>query len=368
MMADDGRQRARGQVVAVELVRLAVVVLGAVTAAEIASQPWAGSAGEVNRLLLTALGTGIGYVAGGVLGRFAIERIEDASERLEAVPAGELVAGALGGVVGLILSAGLTWPVLVFGGKAFTLPLAVLTVCLATWFGLRVGARRGADLLRYVGVAGRLPASGNAVGGRLKVLDTSALIDGRIIDVCRAGFLEGTLVVPQFVLVELQALADAGDEERRRRGQRGLDVLTHLQRSSGNPVEVLDDDPVEESVDAKLVAVARRRGAALVTVDTPLARVAEVQGVRVLSLHRLAEDLRPPVLPGDGLHVRITKPGKEPGQGVGYLQDGTMVVVEGARERIGDTVACEVTGVLSNPNGRMVFASVQAGVPSISEG
>jgi uncharacterized protein YacL len=227
--------------------------------------------------------------------------------------------------------------------------------------GVRVGVGRGGDLLRTLGASGRLPVRSPSAGPRSRVVDTSALIDGRLVDVIRGGFLDGTLIIPRFVLYELQGLADAGEDERRRRGRRGLDVLGALQRSASISLEVADQDyPDIEAVDAKLVAMALERRAPLITVDGNLARVAEVQGVRVLNLHQLAEDLRPPVLPGDELEVRIIKPGKEGAQGVGYLSDGTMVVVEGAREQVGSEVRAEVTSILSNTNGRMVFSTLCA--------
>lgn len=310
-------------------------------------------------MLVTVVGAGTGYVLGGVLGRFTVGQIDIVERRLRAVSAGELVAGAVGAVGGLMVAFGLVWPVLLFGGKVFTLPIASIVVIGFASAGLRLGASRGGDLLRFVGATGRLPQTTRGTGATYKLLDTSALIDGRILDVCRDGFVEGTLVVPTFVLHELQGLADAGDQDRRRRGKRGLDVLTGLQRSSGVSLEVTEDDPTEiAEVDAKLVELAHRRGAALVTTDANLARVAEVQGIRVLNVRRLADDLRPPVLPGESVTVRISKPGRESGQGVGYMDDGTMVVVEGARDRQGQDVEAEVTSILSNPNGRMVFATL----------
>jgi uncharacterized protein YacL len=257
------------------------------------------------------------------------------------------------------MAAALTFPVLLFGAKLYTVPIAVLLMIILTLTGVRVGVARGGDLLRSLGATGRLSITTPAGGRRTKVVDTSALIDGRLVDVCRSGFLDGTLVVPHFVLYELQGLADAGDDDRRARGRRGLDVLTTLQRSAGVALEVTDRDyPAIEAVDAKLVAMAKDRGASLITVDGNLARVAEVQGVTVLNLHALADILRPPVLPGDRLDVRVLKPGKEKDQGVGYLGDGTMVVVEGARNRQGASVTAEVTSILNNPQGRMVFATV----------
>lgn len=356
-------RRGPGGIVLVELVRLAVVVLGVGLAYQVAlgeglpyhAVPWEP---ETTSLALVVLGAALGYVLGGVLGRFALGRIDAAEQRLARVSSGELVAGLLGGLVGVLLAAGLSWPLLLLPPRLLTLPLAVLIAVLLVAASVRIGVSRGGDFLRFVGASGRLQVATPTRGASAKVVDTSALVDGRILDVCRAGFLEGSLLLPRFVLYELQGLADAGDETRRDRGKRGLDVLGGLQRASGIALEVVDRDyPEVDGVDAKLVALAREQGAALVTVDANLARVAEVQGVRVLNLNALAETLRPPVLPGDTLTVRLVKPGKEPGQAVGYLSDGTMVVVERARDRVGAEVSCEVTSILSNPHGRMVFAA-----------
>jgi uncharacterized protein YacL len=357
--------RRGGGTVAIELVRLTVVVLATAGAHQLGRQLRLGDV-EVRtqdelRLLLTVLGAGIGYVAGGMFGRFTWGRIDAAERRLRGISSGELLAGLLGGFAGLAVAGALTWPLLLFDAKVFTVPVAVLIVLIATTLGVRIGVGRGGDLLRALGVSGRLEVTSPSTGPRAKLVDTSALIDGRLLDVCRAGFLEGTLVIPQFVLYELQGLADSGDDDRRQRGRRGLDVVAALQRSSGVGFEVSDrDHPEVAEVDAKLIAMARSRKLSLVTVDANLARVAEIQDVKVLNLHALAEQLRPPVLPGDLVAVRIVKAGKEPGQGVGYLSDGTMVVVEQARDAQGSEVSAEVTSILSNANGRMVFATVRS--------
>ena len=336
----------------VKVIRLAVVVL--TTAAAFRMGPSLGN----NELLGVLLGAGIGYVVGGIAGRFILGRIDAAERNLRAVPAQNLIAGAMGGLVGVLMGTALTWPVLFFGAKTYTVPVAVLVMIVIAITGGRLGVSRGGDLMRALGATGRLPVSTPSGGRRAKIVDTSALIDGRLLDVCRSGFVDGTLVVPQFVLYELQGLADSSDEERRLRGRRGLDVLTALQRSAGVALEVTEVDyPNVQAVDAKLIAMAKDRGASLVTVDGNLGRVAEVQGVSVLNLHVLADHLRPPVIPGDSLDVRVIKPGKERDQGIGYLSDGTMVVVEGARQKLGTQVAAEVTSILNNPQGRMVFAT-----------
>lgn len=366
----DATTARRGGTVLVELIRIAVVVLATVTAVELSVviEPLRDLRAESDSVLfaLTGLGAACGYVVGGIFGRFALGRIDVAERNLRSVPVVDLLAGALGACAGLALTPAFAWPLLLFDNRAVTVPLAAMAGLLLVGTGMRVGAARGGDLMRFFGASGRLDITTPTKGPRTKLVDTSALIDGRLVDVCRSGFLEGTFVIPRFVLYELQGLADAGDEQRRTRGRRGLDVLAALQRSAGISVEVTDRDHLEiESVDAKLVALALERGSGLITVDAPLQRVAEVQGVKVLNIHTLAEDLRPPVLPGDDLTLRILKPGKEPGQGVGYLADGTMVVVEGGRDRRGEHVEAEVTSILSTSNGRMVFATLRDDAPRL---
>ena len=366
----DAASTRRGGTLLVELVRLAVVVLATVAAVELSTlvEPLRTLRAESDggMVALTGLGAACGYVVGGVFGRFALGRIDAAERSLRSVPVADLLAATMGACAGLALTPGIAWPLLLFDNRAVTVPLGAVAALLLVGTGARIGMARGGDLLRFVGASGRLDVTTPTHGAAAKLVDTSALIDGRLVDVCRSGFLTGTLVVPRFVLYELQGLADAADEQRRTRGRRGLDVLAALQRSSGVAVEVADrDHPDVESVDAKLVAMARERRAGLLTVDGNLGRVAEVQGVKVLNLHALAEHLRPPVLPGDDLEVRVVKQGTEAGQGVGYLADGTMVVVEGGRDRRGEHVHAEVTSIMSTSKGRMVFATLRDPAPRL---
>ncbi len=343
-----------GGVAFVELIRLAFVILATGVALEVATRA------ELEgppRLALTALGAGGGYVLGGVLGRFTQNRISSTERRMQRLSASEIIAGSAGGLMGVLVGASVSWPVLLFGGKLFTVPIAAIVISTTAWTGIRVGRSRAAEMLAYLGTGGRLPSGSRASGSAYKLVDTSALIDGRLVEVCRDGWVDGTLLVPMFVLYELQGLADSGEPERRRRGQRGLDTLTSLQRLSSIGVEVLDEDAPGDDVDIKLLHVARARATPLITTDANLARVAEVQGVKVRNLHALAENLRPPVIPGDLVEVRIAKEGRERGQGVGYLPDGTMVIVERAAEDQGRLVTAEITSIMSNAHGRMLFAT-----------
>lgn len=193
-----------------------------------------------------------------------------------------------------------------------------------------------------------------------KILDTSVLIDGRVLDICKSGFLEGELVAPAFVLTELRHIADSADALRRNRGRRGLDVLRKLQQEAGSAVRVEEmDEWGAEEVDVKLLRLARALEGAVLTNDYNLNKVAGVAGVPVLNINELAGALRPAVLPGEEMTVRVVREGKEPNQGVAYLEDGTLVVIENGRRRVGETLEAEVTTVLQTSAGRMIFARIK---------
>lgn len=349
-----------GQVMA-ELVRLVVVLL--LTAAGYALGPGVGGVLEVadletTRLITSILGALTGYVLGGVVGRGLVRGVDSAAQRLERISAVALVSGALGAGLGALVGLLLLLPMTVLPYARVTVPLTLVAVLLLTYAGARLGALRGPDLGRYVGMRGRLAVSTPSRGAGVKLVDTSALIDARVVAVARAGFLEGTLVMPTFVLHELQSLADAGDQRRRRLGRRGLEAISALQDEGPLAVEISEDDVDRYTeVDAKLAEVARQRQAALLTCDGNLARVAEISGIRVLNLHVLADAVRPPVLPGDRVSVRMVKPGREAGQGVGYLDDGTMVVVEGGVDAVGRELEVDVTSIVQSRKGRMLFGA-----------
>lgn len=302
------------------------------------------------------LGSGLGYVLGGVLGRRTASAAELTRTRLHEVTADTLVAGGLGLVGGVLLGAGVAWPVFFLPQAYLAFPLFGFVVVVLGYVGSQVAVSKREGVLAMFGErAGRAPRALPAAA-LPRILDTSVAVDGRVLDVVRAGFLHGCLLVPAPVLAELQGLADAGDDLRRGRGRRGLEVLEALQREPGVQVEVLDlDIPGVHEVDAKLVRLCLDRGAALLTLDTNLAKAAGLAGVQVLNLHALSLAMRPPVAAGDDVPVLLLKAGKETGQCVGYLDDGSMVVVERSRSRLGQEIEVRVTSVLTTANGRMVF-------------
>lgn len=355
----------RASQVIVELTRLGIVLL--FTAIGFALAPSVtdligAEDEEPIRLISSVLGALIGYLVGGATGRLFVRGVDEAQRRLETIEAATLIAGLVGAALMGLFGMLLLWPVLLLPARLFTIPAAMLVLVTLIYAGVRVGSGRGGDLLRFVGARGRLQVSTPSRGGGTKVADSSALIDGRLVDVARAGFLEGTLVVPGFVLQEMQAFADVEDPQKRAAARRGLDALRILQDEALVGVEIADVDvPGVAEVDAKLTAMCRERGSTLLTVDSNLARVAEISGVRVLNLHGLAEAMRPPAVPGETLRVQIVKAGRERGQGVGYLPDGTMVVIERAAKLQGEWVSADVTSVVQNRMGRMLFGVIQEG-------
>jgi uncharacterized protein YacL len=274
----------------------------------------------------------------------------------------EFVAAVVGLLLGLLMGLLLGLPLSAFPPPLGTwLPLGVSLFLGLGMLGLTVAKRADLVLAAEAIGLGRRPSDGEDAGVRRGdphiVVDTSAIIDGRIADIVESGFLYGTLIVPRFVLEELQKIADSPDTLRRNRGRRGLEILARMQKNSSTPVEIVDDDVGEVAdVDAKLVALARRYSRAVLTNDFNLNRVAELQGVRVLNINSLANAVKPAVLPGEELRVRVIQEGKEAGQGVGFLDDGTMIVVENGARHLDKDVTVIVTRVLQTVAGRMIFS------------
>jgi len=294
----------------------------------------------------------IGPWAGAGFGALAGLAVIGLEVKTRGVPGHQLVGALVGGVTGLI-GAHLTWGALrgveLFGEHFFH----VLLVMILIYMGIAVGAQHGewfepARIIAAFRDSSRLH--------QYKILDTSVIIDGRIADICETGFLEGTLVAPQFVLRELQQVADSTDSMKRNRGRRGLDILQKIQKMGNVHVQIVETDfPEVREVDLKLIELARKMSGKIVTTDFNLNKVAQLRGVSVLNINELANSLKPVVLPGEVMRVFILKEGKEPGQGVGYLDDGTMVVVDQGKKALGRTIEVSVTSVLQTTAGKMIF-------------
>lgn len=297
-----------------------------------------------------AIGLAIGLVTGGaiLLAEYALQQLSF----------GVLLGGTAGLGVGLLLTGLIEWVgSVVFDVQTVLFHIGGLLFLLGLpYLGMVLGARFGGERVS----PGEAPAQPSSSGVTAKLLDTSVIIDGRIADLSETGFLDGTLLVPQFILHELQHIADSSDGLKRARGRRGLDVLNKIQKMPDLDVRIIEDDiPQIREVDAKLVALAKQLHAKVVTNDLNLNKVAALQGVRVLNINELCNALRPVVLPGEALRVFVLKEGKEPGQGVAYLDDGTMIVVDNAKRWIGRNMDVVVTSVLQTTAGRMIFTRLR---------
>jgi len=263
---------------------------------------------------------------------------------------GSLLGCAIGLLLARAITAGLFWA---DSGDRRIEFLDSFILVMLPYIGLAVGGKHG-EWLEPARLVGLFRADGSE--HRYKILDTSVIIDGRIADVCETGFLDGTLVIPQFVLKELQLVADSSDSMKRNRGRRGLDILHKIQKMAGVQVTISDADfPDIREVDLKLIELARTLQGKIVTNDFNLNKVAQLRGVAVLNVNELANSLKPVVLPGELMKVFILKEGKEYNQGVAYLDDGTMVVVDNARKMISKTIDIVVTSVLQTTAGKMIF-------------
>lgn len=305
--------------------------------------------------LFVILGGALGYVIGGIIGReltIGWQRIETWLSEVAAV---DVILGTIGLVVGLVIAFFLGQPLRLLQPEWLALTAITLLTLVSANVGVSVATSRRHDAIRLL--PGLAPVEGKGPSARVVLLDTSAVIDGRFTELRRTGFIPGSLKVPRFVLAELQTLADSADDNRRSRGRRGLDLLGSLPEYA--QIEVMEVDYSDIAlVDEKLMRLAADSSSTMMTVDFNLTKVARVRGVDVLNLNEAAAALRPTFLPGDTIHLALTRAGKEQGQAVGYLEDGTMVVVADARDRVGKESEVEVTSVLQTSGGRMIFAKL----------
>jgi uncharacterized protein YacL len=302
-------------------------------------------------IAVTAAGFVLGYLLGVVVYRLVRRGLDHVDERLVRATGPEVVVAIAGVVIGLGIAGLLSLALVDIPYVGPYLPIPVFM--LSGYFVAYVAVRKHVEILRLLGVRSGLV--GQAAQAPPKLLDSSAIIDGRIVDVVRTGFVEGELLVPRFVIEELQRLADSSDAEKRVRGRRGLDYVRRLQDSSDQVRVESTDYPDIEAVDAKLVRLARQIEGQVLSTDHTLAKVADIQGVRVLNVNDLADAVKAAVLPGEQIEVKILREGREQNQGIGYLDDGTMIVVEAAATSVGARVQAEVTSVLQSPSGKMIF-------------
>jgi len=322
----------------------------------------AGGEAELYATVFAAVGALIGLVATPWLTTRPVGALRD---RIRQMPAQQLIAGTLGLTLGLGVALLVSFPLSLLP-EPYRYILPLIGAILFSYLGIAVTTMRQRDIANALD--GRLFFRGGEAAGaaareeRSVLLDTSVIIDGRIADVGRTGFITGTMLVPRFVLNELQHIADSSDMLRRNRGRRGLDILNKLQKDSLTPVRITDMD-VEEvhEVDEKLIILAKQLSCPILTNDYNLNRVAELQGVPVLNINELANAVKAVFLPGETLRIKIIQEGKETGQGVAYLDDGTMVVVEDGRRYMSQTLSVMVTKVLQTAAGRMIFARPENG-------
>jgi len=278
---------------------------------------------------------------------------------LKKIPLKNLLGSFIGLILGIMIANFLSNVFLsnLYNHQETVLPLLGVLYGVCGYIGLRIGFKKGED----IHLAGwKFFPKKVSQSEKSKILDTSVIIDGRIADITETGFIEGPLIIPQFILNELQHIADSSDSIKRTRGKRGLEVLHHIQKQADVDVRIIDRDyPAVKEVDSKLIELAKEVRGKIITNDSNLNKVAELQGIEVLNINELANSIKPVVLPGEEINVKILKEGKEMGQGVAYLDDGTMIVVDNGRKQMGKTIDVVVTSVLQTPAGRMIFARLK---------
>ncbi|WP_433595652.1 PIN/TRAM domain-containing protein [Lysinibacillus xylanilyticus] len=327
----------------------------------LSSNPWLD-----NPYVSVALGALLLFTLSFAFSDYFVRLISWMEEVLFKVPVGDLFFGTLGLIIGLIVAYFLGFAIDSIGFPIITKVLPIILSFVLGYLGFRVGFKKRDELIQLFTLRGNNTKKKLAEGvelqevrGSYKLLDTSVIIDGRIADISETGFIEGTLVVPQFVLTELQHIADSSDTLKRTRGRRGLDILKKLQDERMTKVQITEEDFEDvQEVDLKLVRLAKKTGhdTQIVTNDFNLNKVCELHNVKVLNINDLANAVKPVVIPGENMQVMVIKDGKEHNQGVAYLDDGTMIVVEGGRSYIGQAITVTVTSVLQTSAGRMIFA------------
>lgn len=319
----------------------------------------------VNGVIFTSLGIIIGITLSQFTSKSILNIVDSSAKKLLSMPSGQLAGSAAGLIIGLIISSLIIFILSViplelipFGKYIFALTALVISIFLC-YMGIFFGAK----------IIGKIPISSKILnspkgldilcGNKYKIIDTSVIIDGRIQEIAKSGFLEGTMTVPRFVLAELQALADSSDDMKRTKGRKGLELLEAMRKEFS--MEIIEQNYPELPVDDKLIKLALEMQAVLVTIDYNLNKVATVQGVNVLNINDLSNALKPAIVPGEILKATVLKEGKEQNQGVAYMENGTMIVIENGKKYIGEEVVIEATSCLQTSAGKMVFAKIYQG-------
>lgn len=334
---------------------------------------------ELKRILLIGLSGIIGGIIFYLISPWIINRGKQSTRKVEnmlqKIPTSEIIIGSLGLIIGLIIANLISGPLRLLQISWLTSIISALLYVVLGYLGISIATKKKDDLanifsfLKKINIKDKDKDRISKIEHKVqpKILDTSVIIDGRIADIVKTGFVEGPLIIPNFVLEELRHIADSSDGLKRNRGRRGLDILNKIQNDTNIPVEIIekDFDDVSE-VDTKLLKIAQLLGGKVVTNDYNLNKVAEFQRVPVLNINELANAVKPIVLPGEEMIVTVIKDGKETGQGVAYLDDGTMIVVDGGRKFIGETITVVVTSVLQTAAGRMIFAKPKSAADKVS--
>lgn len=321
---------------------------------------------ENSWLLSPYLGTLLGIIVFFIISYLFVDYVVGLFKWIEdlliKIPVVDLFFGSVGLIVGLFVAYLISLPIRDISLKIVSEIVPLFLTVIVGYLGFQVGFRRREEFMNILSVARKerakkRPDETEQVSLKSKILDTSVIIDGRIADICQTGFLEGTIVIPQFILKELQHIADSSDVLKRNRGRRGLDILNRIQKELDMEVEIYDGDFEDiPEVDSKLVKLAQEIDGIVVTNDFNLNKVCNFQKVPVLNINDLANAVKPVVLPGEELAVQVIKDGKEQKQGIAYLDDGTMIVVEDGSDYIGKTIEVLITSVLQTSAGRMIFA------------
>jgi uncharacterized protein YacL len=302
----------------------------------------------------SAIGTVIFYSTGNQIIIWTTTVLNNLEGYLQKMTLYEIMMSVIGLIAGLIVANLVTIPI----NKIYFIgvPIAITLNILFGGLGIYIANhKRNENVIDFLRGKGRLNRQSESLS--LKLMDTSAIIDGRVVDICRTGFIEGELVIPTFVLDELRQIADSPDVLKRNRGRRGLEILNILQNELQFPVRIESTESIEgQKVDFELLKLAKKLNAQIITVDYNLSKVACLQGIAVLNMNDLSNAVKPIALPGEEMVVQVIKDGRENGQGVGYLEDGTMIVVDGGKKHIGESISVMVTSVLQTDAGRMVFA------------